>query len=215
MNGFRMLFLTLICLAGCTTSDPTVAVAEGPGDATEYAVSAQRALQGTAYESLGVEGLRVLVDGLCRGLGAGAIDGAIAATDIAAGADDQAIMREVLEVGVAEVCPERVGADLVAVFTGAVRDVAESGGALGAYDELRATTTAPVVCQAFASGASAEGVLVEAAGALFDVEVSNVEELEVAIDGDQGLVLGAVVNTAVSLLCPEHLDAVANLMESL
>jgi hypothetical protein len=183
--------------------------------ATEYAASALRALEGTAFESLGVAGLSALIEGLCNGLGVGAIGVMAADTGIAASEGDVAIVLEVLRTGLDQVCEDKVVIDLTSIYLGAVAQAASGAGATDAYDEIAAIRAAPVVCDALRSGSGAEVALLGAMETLYGIRAASLEGIAGRVSPEQGVVAGAVLAAATAIVCPEHLSEVELLLESL
>ena len=177
--------------------------------------SAQRALDGTAFEDLGPLVIADLVTGLCRGLGTGAIPATIDGLEVGGSVDDREILVEVLTVGMVQVCPDRAPIDLTGFYLDAVRAAVENGGALSAFDESDVIRAGPVACEALRSGAGVEAALLEVIGKLFGVEAETLDGLAGVVTGDQGLVSGAVLASATALLCPEYAGDVDAFMRSL
>lgn len=200
------------CGGGTTTSTTTMSDPI-PRAASEYAASAMRALDGTAFEVLDVVEVADAITGLCEGLGVGAIGVAAADTGIVASEDDVAIFLEVLRRGLDQVCNDRVVIDLTAIYLGTLEQAIATAGSGEAFDEVAAIRAAPVVCEVLASDAGAEAALLAAAHVMFGVTATSVEEL--SIDATQGLVAGAVLGAATALLCPERVGEVETFMESL
>jgi hypothetical protein len=183
--------------------------------AAVYAASAQRALDGTVFDNLGEERVADLVVGLCQGLGVGAIGPTIDGLEISGGAVDQDILAEVLTIGMAQVCPDRAPVDLASFYVDAVAGTAESAGAQGAFDEGDVVRAGPIVCDALTADAGVEGALLDTIDSLFGVRAGSLDEVIGVIDGDQGLVAGAVVAAATAILCPEYAADVETFMSGL
>lgn len=176
----------------------------------DYAASALRALDGTAFETLGVQGLADAIESLCDGLGVGAMGVAAADTGIVATDPEVAIFLEVLRTGLDQVCEEKVVVDLTGIYQSTVETAVTQGGAAGAYDEVAAIRAAPAVCDALDLGEGVEPALLEAAATLFGIGAGTVGDL--SLTPDQGLVVGAVLATATALVCPEHLEVVESFL---
>lgn len=201
----RRLGALALVLAACggstspaTTTDPRAEAA------LEFAVSADRALDGTRFAAMAAREIAGLVVGLCDGTGAfaAAIDEAVAATGPGDDTGDAAILAEVLTAGVAEVCPERVAADLSAAFLAAVRLAVGNGDGVEVEDP-EAVNAGLSACLTLDQGPPADA-LVTVAAALFHVEATSEELLAGAISPGEGVTVGAVLAGAVSYLCPEH-----------
>ena len=207
----RIVLVLALTLAACSSDVATsasVASADAERLAAEYAVSAERALGGTAFEPLGSDELAGIVVGLCLGFGVGAIPATIDGLDVAAPAGDVAILSEVLVVGVGQVCPERAPLDVIGIYLDAVAGAARDARAEAAFDEAAAVRAAPVVCESLESGAGVEAALLAAVWALFEIDAAGVDDLAGRLDGDQGLIAGAVLGSATALLCPKHVGEV-------
>ena len=203
------------CGGGADPSNTGTTVASMDSPAATFAVSAQRALDGTTFEVLGPDVIAELVVNLCRGLGVGAIPATIDDLDRGAPAEDRAILVEVLTVGMVQVCPDRTSVDLTSVYLRAVRSAVRDGGALSAFDEGDVIRAGPVACEALRSGAGVETALLAVVGNLFGVEAESLDDLADVVAADQGLVSGAVFASATALLCPEYADDVDAFMQSL
>jgi hypothetical protein len=208
-----------VLVAACSRGSESVATS-APAEsfaaaANEYAISAERALAGTAFEQVGPEALAGIVVGLCEGFGIGAIPATVDGIGIAAAVGDQEIIAEVLIVGVVQVCPDRAPVDLTGFFLDAVTGTAEAAGALDAMDEGDVVRSGPVVCAVLESEAGVEAALLSTVDNLFGVAVDDIDSLIGSIDGDQGVVAGAVLASATALLCPQYAAAVEAFMESL
>lgn len=213
----RLVTVLLVILAACGGKEATVTTPTAPDTgraAVAYAASAMRALDGTAFEDLGVEGVAEVVAGLCEGLGVGAIGVAAADTGIEADDADVAIFLEVLRTGLDQVCEEKVVVDLTAIYLRSIQAALGDDGGGPAYDEIALVRAAPVVCRALDSS-DAGTALLEVVFTLYGVDAGSVEGLEGRIDADEGLVAGAALASATALLCPEHLPVVETFMDSL
>ncbi|NIR39219.1 MAG: hypothetical protein GWN79_17885, partial [Actinobacteria bacterium] len=161
----------LVFVAACggggaaETTVPGSAGYDRPAD--EYAASAERALVGTAYEGLGVDGIAEVVVDLCEGLGVGAIPATVAGLIPSAPARERTIFDEVLRRGFAQVCSDRVAIDLTPIYVDAVSGAVAEAGAEAAYDEAAVVRVAPVACATFGAGGDGEEALIAVAAALY------------------------------------------------
>ena len=181
--------------------------------ADAYAVSALRALEGTAFEVLDSSDLGAVVVDLCEGLGVGAMGVAAADLGIDAPEADVAILLEVLRTGLDQVCEERVVIDLTSIYLATITGAVGDAGAAAAYDEIAVIRAAPVACDRLEADAGAEAALLAVLGVLYGVEADTLED--VGIDADQGVVAGAVLAAATALLCPDRLTEIEALVGSL
>ena len=210
-----MLLLMAACGGGTSPSSTVTAVGSLENPAATFAVSAERALDGTAFGALGPVVIADLVTRLCRGLGVGAIPATIDGLDIDAFADDRQILIEVLTVGMVQVCPDRAPVDLTGFYLGAVRAAVQEGEALGAFDQGDVIRAAPVACEALRSGGGVEAALLAVIGSLCGLEAESLDGLTDVVAADQGLVSGAVLASATALLCPEFVGDVDAFMRAL
>lgn len=203
----RVAALALVVAAcGGTTATPTTTDPRAAA-ALEFAVSAGRALEGTRFSALSVEEVADLVMGLCGRPGSLPTDVERTVASISSGAadgdpGDDAIFAEVLTAGVAEVCPQRVAADLSAAFLASVQVAVEAGAGveIAATEALNAGLSS---CLTLDRGTPGDALVTIAAG-LFAVEADEAELLAGAITTEQGVTAGAVLAAAVSFFCPEH-----------
>jgi len=200
------------CGGGTSATTTTAPASDLDRVASSYAVTALRALEGTAFEALDARDLAGVVVDLCEGLGVGAMGVAAADLGIEAPETDVAILLEVLRTGLDQVCEERVVVDLTSIYLRTITTAVTEAGAEGAYDEIAVIRAAPVVCDALEAGAGAEAALLDAVAVLYGVEAASLPDL--TIGPEQGLVAGAVLASATALLCPEHLDEVEALVAS-
>jgi len=214
-RAIAALLLLSACGGGADPSSTVTAAASLESPAEAFAVSAQRALDGTAFEVPGAELIADLVIGLCRGLGVGAIPATVDDLDSAASPEDRAILVEVLTVGMVQVCPDRAPVDLTSFYVGAVRSAVQGGGVLSAFDEGDVIRAAPVACEVLRSGTGVEAALLAVIDSLFGIEAESLDGLSGLVAADQGLVLGAVLASATALLCPEYASDVDAFMGSL
>lgn len=183
--------------------------------AAQYAASATRAIEGTAFEVLDAGDLADIVVGLCEGLGVGAIGVAAADTGIEAGEADVAIFLEVLRTGLDQVCEERVVVDLTSIYLDTISTAAAGAGAASAFDEIAAIRAAPVVCEELDRGLGGAAAVLAVADVLYGIRAGSLDDLAASLDPAQGTVVGAVLATATALLCPRHLESVEALLGSL
>ncbi len=206
----------LAACSGSSGSARTPATVRGlDGLALEFAVSAERALQGTAFEVVSSEAVADLVVGLCKGLGVGAVPATVDGLGIEAQPGDQEILAEILTSGMVQVCGDRAPVDLTGFYLDAVRGAVESSGGVAAFEEDDAIRAGPVVCATLESGLGVEAALLATVASLFGVVVGGADQLADVLDGDQGLVAGAVFASATALICPEFAGAVEAFVESL
>ena len=210
-----LLLMTAACTDGAGSSSTVTAVSLLDRSAAEFAASAERALEETAFEVVGSGTVADLVIGLCEGLGIGAVPAMIDGLGIDAPPGDREIVTEVLTVGMAQVCPDRASVDLTGFYLDAVRGTVNTTGALGAFDEGDVVRAGPIVCEILESGAGVEAALLATVVGLFGTEAGSMDQLAGLIDADQGVVSGAVLASATALLCPEHAGEVETFMESL
>lgn len=213
--GLIVALLVAACGKGGESVVTSTTVESFGAAAADYARSAERALAGTAFEAVAPSAIAGAIVDLCGGFGIGAIPAAIGGFDLAASVADQEIIAEVLVVGLVQVCPDRAPVDLTGFYLAAVAGAAESAGALGALDEGGVVRAGPLVCDVLESEAGVEGALLAVVESLFGVAVGDVDSLAGSIDGEQGVVAGAVLASATALLCPQYTTAVESFMESL
>jgi hypothetical protein len=212
MRRLLPMVLVVVACAGSSPGDDSTTTGAFDRAAAEYATTAMRAIEGTAFDVLEAEDVADLVVGLCEGLGVGAIGVAVADTGVVASDDEVAIFLEVLQTGVVQVCPERASMDLTAVYLDTLQVAVTDLGAESAYDEIAAIRAAPVVCRELGSGSGGEGALLAVVESLYGIEASGMNDLE--IGPDRALVAGAVLAAATAVLCPEHLDEVRSIAGS-
>jgi hypothetical protein len=213
--GLAAALLVVVACGGGGAETTTVPASPGyDRQADAYAVSAERALVGTAYEVLGVDGTAAVIVDLCEGLGFGAISAIVAGLDPSAPARDRTILDEVLRRGVDQVCSDRAAIDLTPIYLDAVSGAVAQAGAEAAYDEAAVVRAASVACAAFDGGGDGEDALVGVAAALFDVDADSIADLDVLITPEQGVVTGATLSAATALLCPDEIESVAELLGS-
>jgi len=189
--------------------------------AEDFAVSARRALADTRFEALGDRWLSGLLVEMCGDLAGGGdpeevVAAAVAGVDAPEGPDvDDEILAEVLTAGVAEVCSNAVlGAgglapEAVSGFLGVVRPVAGQSG-LGALDDASLLVAGLDACGVLDAGSGAAAAGAEILRSLFGIDASDLAGLEAAgLGAREGIVAGAVLGAAATVLCPEHSDEVA------
>ncbi len=214
-RAIATLLLLSACGGGADPSSTVTTAASLESPAAAFAVSAQRALDGTVFEVPGPESIAELVIGLCRGLGVGAIPATVDDLDSGASPEDRAILVEVLTVGIVQVCPDRAPVDLTSFYVGAVRSAVQDGGAVSAFDEGDVIRAGPVACEVLRSGTGVEAALLAVIDSLFGIEAESLDGLSGLVAADQGLVSGAVLASATALLCPEYASDVDAFMGSL
>ncbi len=184
--------------------------------AEEFALSADRALDGTRFVDLAPASLVAILIDLCGGAGSvtTAVAEAVIGVDSPAGEPgDDAILSEVLLAGVVEICPERAAADVAAAFMASVRFTVDDGAGVAVTDDA-ALTAGLTGCSVLDAGTPDDAVVTIAA-ALFGVEATAAELLAGAIDTAQAVTVGAVLASAVAYLCPEHTDRVQDYLGDL
>jgi hypothetical protein len=182
-----------------TTTDANLAAA------VEYAVSADRALDGTRFSGLTPATVAEAIVATCSGAGSVVIDvqSAVAVVEAPPGdPGDDVIFQEVLLTGVGLICPERVAADLTAAYLAAVHTTIASGAGV-AIDDSLAVGVGLAACEALDAGTPEDALVTVAAGG-FGIEATADEILAGAIDAAQAITAGAVLASAATYLCPEH-----------
>jgi hypothetical protein len=182
-----------------TTTDANLAAA------VEYAVSADRALDGTRFSGLTPATVAEAIVATCSGAGSVVIDvqSAVAVVEAPPGdPGDDVILQEVLLTGVGLICPERVAADLTAAYLAAVHTTIASGAGV-AIDDSLAVGVGLAACEALDAGTPEDALVTVAAGG-FGIEATADEILAGAIDAAQAITAGAVLASAATYLCPEH-----------
>ena len=71
------------------------------------------------------------------------------------------------------------------------------------------------MCDVLRADAGVEAALLSAIDSLFGVSVGSIDDLVGVIDGDQGLVAGAVLASATAILCPDYAADVETFMAGL
>lgn len=197
--------LLVLAVAACGSGEATETTSPTRA-AQEYAASAQRALEGTAFASATVSEVAAWVDSACSGLGSGSVRAlAEAVGGSATTPGDLAILVEVFEVGLEQVCPERAATDLTDPFLSLVHTAG--------LDPLPVSdnallVAAPLVCEALESENVAAAFLI-GAGSLYGADSADFTDLASTLSDTQGFTLGAMVSASAALLCPEHADVVA------
>lgn len=211
--------LALALTAGACTDDGVTASTIDPRSreaaASEYAASAQRALDGTAAEGMTISEVAALVLQACDRVDAGA-GAAVAATEVAASTPDAGLLTEVVAVGVGLVCPDEppTAIDLIVEYEASVNLALASAGVPLPEDPIGVLQAGPVTCDAFFTGGSAEQALLAAAGTLFAIPSASFDDLR-SLSQEDGLLLGAVVASATAILCPEHESSMREYLEGL
>ena len=215
----RRLVALVVLLAACGGNGATTTTAGNDSRtraAEEFAVSADRALDGTRFADLDLASLAAILLDLCGGTGSvtTAVAEAVSGLEAPAGdAGDDAILTEVLMAGVVEICPERAAADVAAAFMASVRFTVNDGAGVEVTDDA-ALIAGLSGCAALDAG-TPDDALVTIAAALFGVEATVAELLAGAIDTAQAVTVGAVLASAVAYLCPEHTDRVTAYLSNL
>ena len=182
-----------------STTDPRLAAA------VEYAVSADRALDGTRFSGLTPATVAEVIVATCSGAGSVviAVESAVAVVEAPPGdPGDDVILQEVLLTGVGLICPEHVAADLTAAYLAAIHTTIASGAGV-AIDDPLAVGVGLAACEALDAG-TPEDALVTVAASGFGIEATADEILAGAIDAAQAVTAGAVLASAATYLCPEH-----------
>jgi hypothetical protein len=204
----RWVALALVIVAGCggqaaTERDPLRA------DALAFAADADRALDGTDFEGVAATDLADAIVDLCST--DATMDGAIERLG-PAGAPSVEIAREVLVEALQQVCPTGDAAARGAFLVATREAMATAGGDTDLGDALLLTAGSSV-CASLDAGVGVPDALLIVAAAIYGVEASSLEDLEVTVE--QGVTLGAVLASAASVLCPEHAPAVSDFVEGL
>jgi hypothetical protein len=216
MRRLGALLILVTACGGRAVPATTAAADSREWAAEEFALSADRALDGTRFAEVTPATLAAVVAALCAGTVPLVEDVARAIAGIEAPAGppaDGVILTEVLVAGVVEVCPERVAADLSAAYLASVRFTIEQGAGVSVGDEA-ALTTGLSACAALDGGDPGDALVTIAAG-LFDAEGTLDQLLAGAIDGPRGTTAGAVLSSAVTYLCPEHAAGVEEFVAEL
>lgn len=205
-SPFAALLVGVLTACSATTSPPTTSPYGAA--ASRFAASADRALDGTRFESLPLPALADALVSLCESTVAlpVAVAAAVTAMDVPEEPEGDAIMAEVLVVGVAEVCPDRAVTELSAAYLAAIGVVVRDGRGLPVADDI-ALTAGLSVCATLATGTPDDALVVAAAG-LFGIEASAAELLGGGLDAPQAVTVGAVLGASVTYLCPDHRERI-------
>ena len=182
-----------------TTADPRLAAA------VEYAVSADRALDGTRFSGLTPATVAEVIVATCSGAGSVviAVESAVAVVEAPPGdPGDDVILQEVLLTGVGLICPERVAADLTAAYLAAIHTTIASGAGV-AIDDPLAVGVGLGACEALDAGTPEDALVTVAAGG-FGIEATADEILAGAIHAAPAGTAGAAPAPAAPSLGPEH-----------
>jgi len=220
MPGVKRIAAMCLVAAACSASSPatTTTVAGSRALALDYAASADRALDGTAFSEVAVGEIADAVVAACAAADPrSSIAATVGAIDVPSHSSvDDEILTEVLTEGVREVCPDRAGATaLVAAYVAAVRDAVTAADPGAAIDEDAVLTAGPVACDLLDRDQGPEPALLAVVATLFGVEAGSVDELETRITGSQGVVAGATLGAAVTYLCSGHQAEVSAFLEDL
>lgn len=221
MPGVRPLAALLaVALLGaaCADDGPTVTTIDPRSReavAGDYAASALRALDGTAAEGMAASAVSALLLAACDRVDGG-VPAAEAAVEVSATTPDPALLAEVVEVGIGLVCPDEppTSLDLIVRYEASVNLALMAAGVGLPEDPVAVLQAGPVACDAFSTGGRAEQAFVGAAGTLFGVEAGTLDGLR-ALSEEEVLLLGAVVASATTILCPEHEAAMREFLEGL
>jgi len=207
----------------------TTVVDERLDTAIEFAVSAQRALDGTRFADLGDAAVAGLVLDVCDAMADSADPDATVTVvldgiEAGEGAEvDDEIMEIVLAEGALVVCPADVGAaelraweaaapeDRYLAAVAAVAPVIEEG--FTGEDLLAAGRG---VCAVLDGGGTPEQAVLEEFAQMFGVTGVSIDEIAAGVVGErEGLLAGGVLGAASSILCPEHREVVTTFLEDL
>jgi len=211
----RWLLAVSLLVSACSPA-PVATTTSAPGirsSAIDFAVSADRALDGTAFAEIPVGAIADVIIGLCAG--ADLLEDAVAAAVDAVGvpesrAVDDEILTEVLTEGVRQVCPDRAGASaLIAAYLSAVRDAVTSTDPGAFVDEEAVLIAGPIACDLLDRGQGPESALLAVVATLFGVEASSADDLDTQLDTAEGVIAGATLRSAVTYLCSRNEAEVA------
>lgn len=179
--------------------------------AFEFAESAQRALDDSIFE-IPVDALADLVVDACQDIRPTERprDTALrAAAGVSRFGDDpveDAVLVDLLAVGIRETCPDRVEA--AATSREAFLSLVAEGANATEIDVESAVSlrAGRAMCDALDEGGGLDDAFDAAAVSIFG---QTVDALEASGAGeDEGVVIGVVVAAAASFICPQHLDTV-------
>lgn len=223
MRWAAILIALALVTGACGGSDAEPSETSAPVEvlqsaASEYALSAARALEGTVFEGLSTEDTASLVVAVCTVPSVASAPDAIISLaaehlgPVVISEEDAAILTEVVAVGVIELCPETVAglAGPVDTFLGVLR---------GALPEMTASDEALLAagnaaCSSLDAGSTAEEAFLVVTANLLGIEADSIAALEDSgLDRDGAATVGAVTASAAAILCPEHRAAVVEFAE--
>lgn len=221
-RGATAALLVLVVAAGCGgdgVPGPTTDPFSREALAADYGISALRALEGSSFESLDPGDVAGLVIDACALVDGGETPSSAAARVTAdRGSADIALLAEVVEIGVGDVCSTAppTALDLIVAYEASVAATMTAAGLEPPEDPAAALSAGPVVCDALDTGSSPEQAVLAAAGVLFGVTAGSMDGLSAAgVSADDGVLLGAVVGSASAILCGEHRVAMEGFLEEL
>jgi len=207
----------------------TTVIDERLEPAVEFAVSAQRALDGTRFADLPDAVVAGLVLEVCDAMAASSdpdatVMGVLDGVEAGEGPEvDDEILAIVLAEGALTVCPTEVGVaelraweaadpeDRFLAAVAAVAPVIEEG--LTSADLLAAGRG---VCAVLDGGGTPEEAVLDEFARMFGVTGVSIEEIAAGVAGErEGLLAGGVLGAASSVLCPEHREIVTAFLEDL
>lgn len=206
-----------------TTLDPRL------GPAIEFAVSAQRALDGTRFGDLGDVAVAGLVLEVCDAM-QGSADPNATVMEVLAGIDaleglpvDDEIMAVVLAEGAVTICPAEVGeaelraweaadpGDRFLAAVAAVAPITDEG-----FTDADLLAAGRGVCTVLDGGGTPEQAVLEEFDQMFGITGVSIDEIAGGVVGErEGLLAGGVLGAASSILCPQHREVVTAFLEAL
>lgn len=202
--------VVVLAVTACSTGTSTPEGDDGGfgAAAVEFALQADRALDGSRFEDVPAGDLADAIVALC--VSGGSIEAAIAGLPTLPGdpADDL-IVREVLLTGLVEVCPTQTeDASVTEAYISSVRTAVQSSGVSVVLDDEPLIAAGTVACASLDAGAGVVGAVLSAAAILFGVERSSMDELDEALDTPQGIAVGATLASAAVYFCPQHQELI-------
>jgi len=228
--GTALIAAVLLVVSACEGGPvATTVVDERLDPAIEFAVSAQRALDGTRFAGLGDAVVAGLVLDVCDAM-TGSADPDATVMEVLNGIEasegsevDDEIMAIVLAEGALTVCPAEVGAaelraweaadpeDRYLAAVAAVAPVIEEG---FTGDDLLAAGRG--VCAVLDAGGTPEQAVLEEFDQMFGITGVSIDEIAAGVVGErEGLLAGGVLGAASSILCPEHREVVTTFLEDM